>query len=124
MVRVYGSPNAHKPPTATKIAQGRLRWFGHLLRSPLNHPAHAIYTFNPRGAGWSRPRGAPRTQWSDVLGKGQNGWGQHWRRLPTSPSTVLAGGQPLFLVPSLRSRGKSERASERERERERERESE
>ena len=51
------------------IAQGRLRWFGHLLRSPLNHPALAIYTFNPKAAGWSRPRGAPRTRWSDVLGK-------------------------------------------------------
>ena len=34
-------------------------------------------------------------------------WGQHWRRLPTSPSTVPAGGQPLLLVPSLLPRGKS-----------------
>ena len=51
------------------IAQGRLRWFGHPLRSPLNHPARAIYTFNATAAGWSRPRGAPRTRWSDVLSK-------------------------------------------------------
>ena len=51
------------------IAQGRLRWFVHPLRSPLNHPARAIYTFNPTAAGWSRPRGAPRTRWSDVLSK-------------------------------------------------------
>ena len=42
-------------------------WFE--FRSPPNHPALAIYTFNPRAAGWSRPRGAPRTRWSDVLGK-------------------------------------------------------
>ena len=59
----------HRQPIKRYMAQYRLRWFGHLLRSPLNHPAHAIYTFNPRAAGWSRPRGTPRTQWSDVLGK-------------------------------------------------------
>ena len=59
----------NRQPIQIYIAQGRLRWFGHLLRSPLNHPALAIYTFNPRSAGWSRPRGAPRTRWSDVLGK-------------------------------------------------------
>ena len=54
-------------PIQRYIAQGRLRWFGHLLRSPPNHPA--LYPFNPRAAGWSRPRGAPRTRWSGVLGK-------------------------------------------------------
>ena len=59
----------NRQPIQRYIAQGRLRWCGHLLRSPLNHTALAIYTFNPRAAGWSRPRGAPRTQWSDVLGK-------------------------------------------------------
>ena len=59
----------NRQPIQIYMAQGRLRWFGHLLRSPLNHPEHAIYTFNPRAAGWSRPRGAPCTRWSDVLGK-------------------------------------------------------
>ena len=59
----------NRQPIQRYIAQGRLRWLGHLLRSPSNHPALAIYTFNPRAAGWSRPRGAPRTRWSDVLGK-------------------------------------------------------
>ena len=59
----------NRQPIQRYIAQGRLRWLGHLLRSPPNHPALAIYTFNPRAAGWSRPRGAPRTRWSDVLGK-------------------------------------------------------
>ena len=58
----------NRQPIQNYIAQGRLRWFGHLLRSPLYHPALAIYTFNPRAAGWSRPRGDPRTRWSDVLG--------------------------------------------------------
>ena len=59
----------NRKPIQRYLAHGRLRWFGHLLRSPLNHPAHAIYTFNPRAAGWSRPRGAPRTRWSDVISK-------------------------------------------------------
>ena len=59
----------NRQPIQRYIAQGRLRWLGHLLRSPPNHPALAIYTFNPRAAGWSRQRGAPRTRWSDVLGK-------------------------------------------------------
>ena len=59
----------NRQPIQRIIVQGRLRWFGHLLRSQLNHPAHAIYTFNPRAVGWSRPMGAPGTRWSDVLGK-------------------------------------------------------
>ena len=59
----------NRQPIQRYIAQGRLRWLGYLLRSPPNHPALAIYTFNPRAAGWSRPRGAPRTRWSDVLDK-------------------------------------------------------
>ena len=32
-----------------------------------NHPAHAIYTLNPSAE--SRPLGAPRTRWCDVLAK-------------------------------------------------------
>ena len=59
----------NRQPLQRFIAQGRLRWFGHLLRSLLNHPAHVIYTFNPRAEGWSTTRGAPRMRWSDVPGK-------------------------------------------------------
>ena len=59
----------HRQPIQRYIDQGRLRWFGKILRSPLNHPALAIYTFNPRAAGWSRPRGAPRPRWSNGLRK-------------------------------------------------------
>ena len=59
----------NRQPIQRYIAQGRPRWFDHLLRSPLNHHTLAIYTFNPKAVGWSRPRGAPRTRWSDVLGK-------------------------------------------------------
>ena len=91
----------NRQPIQRYIAQGRLRWLGHLLRSSPNHPALAIYTFNPRAAGWSRPRGAPRTRWSDVLGKDLKQLGT------TLPSTVPAGGQPLLLVPSPCPRGKS-----------------
>ena len=46
----------NRQPVQRYIAQGRLRWFGHLFRSPLNHPAHVIYTLNPRVAGWWRLR--------------------------------------------------------------------
>ena len=66
---IEGRTLTNRQPIQRYIAQGRLRWLGHLLRSPPNHPALAIYTFNPMAAGWSRPRGAPRTRWSDVLGK-------------------------------------------------------
>ena len=59
----------NRQPIQRYIAQGCLRWLSHLLRSSPNHPALAIYTFNQRAAGWSRPRVAPRTRWSDVLGK-------------------------------------------------------
>ena len=59
----------NRQPIQRYIDQGRLRWFDHLLRSPPNHPALAIYIFNPRAAGWSRPRGPPRTRLTDVLGK-------------------------------------------------------
>ena len=45
--------------------------------------------------------------WGDVFGKDLKQLGKHWQRLPTSPSIVLAGGQPLLLVPSLRPCGKS-----------------
>ena len=58
-----------RQPLQCDIAQGPLRWFGHLLRSPMSHPAHAIYSFNPKAEGWLRHRGAPRTRWSDVLAK-------------------------------------------------------
>ena len=97
----------NRQPIQRYIAHGRLRWLGHLLRSPPNHPALAIYTFNPRAAGWSRPRGAPRTRWSDcprqrfkTAGDNIDGGFQH--------RSVPAGGQPLLLVlPSPRPRGKS-----------------
>ena len=56
-----------RQPIQRYIAQCVIRWV--LLQSPLNYPAHAIYTFNPKAEGWSIPRGTPRTRWGDVLGK-------------------------------------------------------
>ena len=63
-----------RQPIQRYIAQSHLSCFGYLLRSPHNHPAHAIYTFNSRAEGWSRPRGAiaawsPPPLWGDILNK-------------------------------------------------------
>ena len=41
-----------RQPMQRYIARSRHRWFDHLLRSPINHPADAIYNFNPRAMGW------------------------------------------------------------------------
>ena len=56
-----------QPPASTLAAQRRVRWFGHVLRCPPEHPTRAILEFDPAAAGWRRPRGAPRTRWLDVL---------------------------------------------------------
>ena len=59
-----------RQPLASSIAaQKRVRWLGHVLRLPPYHPTRAIMEFNPRQAGWTRPRGAPRTRWLDVAAK-------------------------------------------------------
>lgn len=49
------------------LAQRRVRWLGHVLRRPDDHPTKATYEFDPTAAGWRRPRGRPRTRWKDVL---------------------------------------------------------
>ena len=97
----------HRQPIQRYIAQGRLRWFGHPLRSPPNHPALTIYTFNPGAAGWSRPRGATRTRWCDILGKYLKQLGITLMGASNIALDLPAGGQPLLLVPSLRPRAKS-----------------
>ena len=56
-----------QPPASALAAQRRVRWLGHILRSPPEHPTRAILEFDPAAAGWRRPRGAPRTRWLDVL---------------------------------------------------------
>ena len=83
----------------------QFKTFDHLLRSPPNHPAHAIYNFNPSAEEWSigLPHGAPRTRSGDVLAK-------HPKQLRTTlleASNIVAGCQTLLFVPSPCPRGKS-----------------
>uniref|UniRef100_A0A3B3HVR8 ribonuclease H n=1 Tax=Oryzias latipes TaxID=8090 RepID=A0A3B3HVR8_ORYLA len=56
-----------QPQASCLVAQRRIRWFGHLLRFTSYHPTRAIFEFNPGAAGWKRPRGKPRTRWTDVI---------------------------------------------------------
>lgn len=58
-----------QPPASRLAAQRRIRWLGHLLRLPLEHPTRAIFSFDPAAAGWKRPRGKPHTRWLDVIKK-------------------------------------------------------
>ena len=47
-----------KQPTASSLLrQCRLRWFGHLHRTPFSLSARRVYDFNPNIHGWKRPRG-------------------------------------------------------------------
>ena len=57
----------NQPPASTLATQRRVRWLGHVLRSPPDHPTRAILEFNPIVEGWRRPRGTPRTRWLDDL---------------------------------------------------------
>ena len=97
----------NRKPIQRYIAQGRLRWFGHLLRSPLNHPTHAIYTFNPRAAGWSRPRGAPCTRWSDVISKDLIQLGTTLTKASNIALDRTCWRSTIVARASLRPRGKS-----------------
>ena len=57
-----------KQPHASIIAaQKRLRWYGHMRRLAPEHLTRVIADFDPKAAGWRRPRGAPRTRWIDVV---------------------------------------------------------
>ncbi|XP_078585927.1 uncharacterized protein LOC144867734 [Branchiostoma floridae x Branchiostoma japonicum] len=56
-----------QPPASSLAAMRRVRWYGHVLRLPPEHPTRALLDFNPKKAGWRRPRGAPRTRWMDVV---------------------------------------------------------
>lgn len=56
-----------QPRASSLVAQRRTRWFGHVLRLPPDHPTRAILQFDPKAAGWRRPRGKPRTRWLDVV---------------------------------------------------------
>ena len=58
-----------QPSALRLLAQRRIRWLGHLCRLPDSHPTKVVAFFDPGGAGWRRPRGAPRTRWIDVVRK-------------------------------------------------------
>ena len=49
------------------IARCHLHLFGPLMCFPLRHPTLVCYCFHPLNAGWRWPRGAPHTQWHDVI---------------------------------------------------------
>ena len=54
-------------PASRLAAQRRMRWYGHVKRLPPDHPTRTILEFQPKDAGWQRPRGAPRTRWIDAV---------------------------------------------------------
>ena len=56
-----------QPPASRLAAMRRVRWYGHVIRLPEDHPTSTILAFSPQQAGWRRPRGAPRTRWLDVI---------------------------------------------------------
>ena len=56
-----------QPPASRLAAMRRVRWYGHTIRLPTDHPTSIILAFDPQLAGWKRPRGAPRTRWLDVV---------------------------------------------------------
>lgn len=88
-------------------AQRRIGWFGHVLRLPPDHPTRAILKFDPRAAGWSRPRGKPRTRWLDVISADLQQQGvtleeaerlandrQRWQKLVNLVSSTHRDGTP------------------------------
>lgn len=71
-----------QPPASLQAAQRRLRWYGHTQRLPIEHPTRSILEFNPKTAGWKRPRGAPRTRWLDVISRDLEDIGVPMERAP------------------------------------------
>ncbi|VDO98379.1 unnamed protein product [Heligmosomoides polygyrus] len=51
-------------PIQLKMREQRLRWYGHVLRRPENHPVRLALDFEAPG---KRPRGASRKRWKDVI---------------------------------------------------------
>ncbi|VDO61593.1 unnamed protein product [Heligmosomoides polygyrus] len=51
-------------PIQLKMREQRLRWFGHILRRPEDHPTRLALDFDAPG---KRPRGAPRKRWKEVI---------------------------------------------------------
>ena len=96
-----------QPRASCLAAQRRTRWIGHVLRLPPDHPTKAILQFDPRAAGWRRPRGKPRTRWLDIIAEDLNQHGvtvkdtellaqdrQYWKKLVHLVASTHRGGTP------------------------------
>ncbi|VDP34785.1 unnamed protein product [Heligmosomoides polygyrus] len=51
-------------PIQLKMREQRLRWYGHILRRPEDHPTRLALDFEAPG---KRSRGAPRKRWKAVI---------------------------------------------------------
>ena len=51
-------------PVLQHIESQQIKWFGHVIRMPINQPA--LRAYNTRYSG-TRPRGRPRRRWSDSV---------------------------------------------------------
>lgn len=51
-------------PIIEKMREGRMRWYGHVMRSCENSVAKAAMTMRPLG---ERPRGRPKKRWTDQV---------------------------------------------------------
>ncbi len=104
-----------QPRASCLAAQRRTRWFGHVLRLPPDHPTRAILQFDPRDAGWRRPRGRPRTRWLDVLAGDLQQHGiavedaeqlaqdrQHWKQLVHLVGSTHRDGTPPYPSQELK----------------------
>lgn len=60
----------------------------HVKRLLPEHPTHAVLHFNPKIAGWRRPRGAPHTRWISTISRDLE---QQGLSLPGSTQTEKFG---------------------------------
>ena len=51
-------------PLLLRLERSQLRWFGHLVRMPLERLPREVLEARPTGR---RPRGRPRTRWRDYI---------------------------------------------------------
>src|SRR6185295_20331220 len=51
-------------PIQEKMREGRLRWFGHVMRSEVHSVAETAFNLRVDGR---RPRGRPKKRWMDTL---------------------------------------------------------
>ncbi|VDP56068.1 unnamed protein product [Heligmosomoides polygyrus] len=83
-------------PIQLKMREQRLRWCGHILRRPEDHPNKLALNFEvPR----KRPRGAPRKRWKGVIKKDLAEIGaapddaldrMRWRRITRTANPAIA----------------------------------